>query len=103
MDKSKIRAINEWEPQKKVTEMRSFLGLGNYYRRFIKGYSSIVAPLTDLLKKNNKWDWDEKCQKAFKALKQAITKEQMLALPDFSKPFEVQTNASDFAIDGVRM
>ncbi|KAL9267493.1 Transposon Ty3-I Gag-Pol polyprotein-like protein [Drosera capensis] len=61
MDKSKVRAIQEWEPSKRVPELRSFLGLVNYYRRFIKGYSSLAAPLTDLLKKNKTWDWDTRC------------------------------------------
>ena len=51
MDGSKVRAIDEWEPPTKVTELRSFLGLVNYYRRFIKGYSNITSPLTDMLKK----------------------------------------------------
>ena len=61
MDLAKVQAIQDWEPPRKVIELRSFLGLVNYYRRFIKGYSSIAAPLTNLLKKNRPWDWDEKC------------------------------------------
>ena len=56
MDQAKIQAILEWESPTKVTELRSFLGLVNYYRRFIKSYSAIAAPLTDLLKKNRAWD-----------------------------------------------
>eukprot|EP00257_Ricinus_communis_P017580 XP_015576051.1 uncharacterized protein K02A2.6-like [Ricinus communis] len=72
MDKAKVQAIEDWEPPRKVTELRSFLGLVNYYRRFIMGYSSIASPLTDLLKKNKVWDWDAKCQKAFEGLKQAV-------------------------------
>ena len=64
MDKTKVQAIQEWEAPTKVTELRSFLGLVNYYRRFIKGYSSIAAPLTDLLKKGRSWDWSSKCQQA---------------------------------------
>ena len=62
MDQAKIQAILEWEPPTKVTELRSFLGLVNYYRRFIKSYSAVAAPLTDLLKKNRAWDWNSKCQ-----------------------------------------
>ncbi|KAL0294095.1 UNVERIFIED_CONTAM: hypothetical protein Scaly_2991500 [Sesamum calycinum] len=65
MDKSKVQAIQDWEPPRKVSEQRSFLGLVNYYRRFIKGYSSMAAPLTDLLKKNRAWVWDARCQDAF--------------------------------------
>ncbi|KAL6323857.1 hypothetical protein AAG906_005853 [Vitis piasezkii] len=62
-----------------------------------------VTPLTDLLKKNNAWEWDEKCHRAFKDLKKAVTEEPVLALPDHTKVFEVHTNASDFAIGGVLM
>ncbi|XP_028794242.1 uncharacterized protein LOC114749870 [Neltuma alba] len=103
MDESKVRAIQEWEPPRKVPELRSFLGLANYYRKFIKGYSAIAAPLTDLLKKNRVWDWDDKCQATFEELKAAVIKEPVLALPDHTKPYEVQTDASDFALGGVLM
>ncbi|RVW88473.1 Transposon Ty3-I Gag-Pol polyprotein [Vitis vinifera] len=60
MDDSKVKAIQEWDPPTKVPQLRSFLGLVNYYRRFIKGYSARVAPLIDLLKKNKAWEWDER-------------------------------------------
>ncbi len=103
MDQSKVQAIQEWEPPTKVTELRSFLGLVNYYRRFIRGYSSIAAPLTDLLKKGKNWDWSSRCQQAFEELKKAIVEETVLTLPDYGKPFEVHTDASDFAIGGVLM
>ncbi|KAI5652215.1 hypothetical protein M9H77_29402 [Catharanthus roseus] len=83
--------------------LRSFLGLVNYYRRFIKGYSARAAPLTDLLKKNRPWAWSEDCQRAFEDLKKAICKDPVLSLPDYSKPFEMHTDASDFAIGGVLM
>ncbi|RVW76807.1 Transposon Ty3-I Gag-Pol polyprotein [Vitis vinifera] len=61
------------------------------------------APLTDLLKKNKAWEWDERCQQAFEDLKKAVTEEPVLALPDHTKVFEVHTDASDFAIGGVLM
>lgn len=101
MDESKVRAIQEWEPPRKVPELCSFLGLANYYRKFIKGYSAIVAPLTDLLKKNRTWFWDGKCQAAFEKLKEAVIQEPVLVLPDHTKPYEVQTDTSDFALGGV--
>ncbi|XP_048232892.1 uncharacterized mitochondrial protein AtMg00860-like [Ricinus communis] len=82
MDGSKVKVIQDWEPPTKVTELRSFLGLVNYYRRFIKGYSSIATPLTDLLKKGRAWDWSTKRQQAFEGLKKAIMEESVLALPD---------------------
>ncbi|CAL8989416.1 unnamed protein product [Prunus brigantina] len=103
MEEGKVRAIQEWEPPTKVPELRSFLGLVNYYRRFIKGYSAIAAPLTDLLKKNRTWQWTPQCQHAFDELKKALMEEPVPRLPDLSKPFEVHTDASDFAIGGVLM
>ncbi|RVW30894.1 Transposon Tf2-12 polyprotein [Vitis vinifera] len=101
MDKGKVQAIMEWSVPTKVTELRSFLGLANYYRRFIKGYSKMVSPLTDLLKKDNQWDWSMQCQMAFESLKEAISTEPVLRLPDLDLPFEVQTDASDRALGGV--
>lgn len=71
MDEAKVSAIREWEVPTSVTELRSFLGLVNYYRRFRKGYSAIAAPLTDLLKKNRPWEWTESSQRAFEELKAA--------------------------------
>lgn len=103
MDKAKIRAIEEWEAPTKVTMLRSFVGLANYYRRFISGYSDKAASLTELLKKNKPWVWSEQCQKAFESLKAAVTEEPVLMLPNFSKTFEVHTDALDFAIGGVLM
>ncbi|XP_042974786.1 uncharacterized protein LOC122306425 [Carya illinoinensis] len=103
MEEGKVEAIRKWDPPTKVTELRSFLGLVNYYRRFIKGYSTRASPLTDLLKKNRTWEWSLRCQEAFDDLKTANTEEPVLALPDCTKPFEVQSDASDFAIWGVLM
>ncbi|GKA92164.1 putative nucleotidyltransferase, ribonuclease H, partial [Tanacetum coccineum] len=98
-----INAIQNWEPPTKVTELRSFLGLVNYYRRFIKGYSAIASSLTDLLKKNKAWIWDEECKAAFENLNKAVMEEPVLRLPDVTMPFELHTDASDFAIGGVLM
>ncbi|KAJ8627132.1 hypothetical protein MRB53_020439 [Persea americana] len=103
MDGSKVRAIVDWEPPTKVTKLQSFLGLVNYYRRFIKGYSNITTPLTDMLKKGRVWEWSPGCQQALDRKKCAITEEPVLALPDFNKPYAVHTDASDFAIGGVLM
>ncbi|KAK8994845.1 hypothetical protein V6N11_045914 [Hibiscus sabdariffa] len=103
MDHNKIRAIVEWEPPTKVTELRSFLGLANYYRRFVEGYSKIATPLTELLKKDKTWNWSPECEKAFEKLKRVMVSEPVLALPDYTKPFEIHTDASDFAIGGVLM
>lgn len=93
MDDQRIRAIVEWQAPANVGQLRSFLGLVNYYRRFISGYSAKAAPLTDLLKKGR--DWTTECQKAFSGLKRAITEEPVLKLPGQHSPFEVHTDASD--------
>ncbi|KAF8029124.1 hypothetical protein BT93_E1718 [Corymbia citriodora subsp. variegata] len=103
MDRAKIRAIVEWEPPTKVIELRSFLGLTNYYRRFIRSYSSITVPLTNILKKEKPWKWTNRCQEALDRLKQAMTEELVLVLPDHTKPYKVETDASDYAIGGVLM
>ena len=95
MDEKKIQAIVEWQAPAKVLKLRSFLGLANYYRRFIKGYSKMVSPLTDLLKKDKKWVWSDECERAFQEIKEAVTSEPVLRLPDFKLPFEVHTDTSD--------
>ncbi|KAL0302398.1 UNVERIFIED_CONTAM: Retrovirus-related Pol polyprotein from transposon [Sesamum calycinum] len=73
------------------------------YKRFVKGYSEIAWPMTDLLKKTETWDWTPQCQVAFDNLKRAMVIDPVLALPDMSKPFTVETDASDFALGGVLM
>ena len=101
MDPKKVQAIWDWAAPSKVPELRSFLGLANYYRRFIEGYSKKAAPLSDLLKKNRRWDWSSECQLAFDKLRRAVTSAPVLKLPDFEKAFEVHTDASDKAVGGV--
>jgi hypothetical protein len=101
MDPRKIQAIIEWTSPKSVPELRSFLGLANYYRRFIKGYNKKTTPLSDLLKKNRRWEWMIDCQQAFEKLKTTVVSALVLGLPDFEKPFEVHIDASDRAIGGV--
>jgi hypothetical protein len=101
MDPMKVQAIVEWAAPTTVSDLRSFLGLANYYRRFIKDYSKVAAPLSDLLKKNWKWNWTDGYRWAFEKLKRAVTSAPVLKLPDFERPFEVHTDASDRAIGGV--
>ena len=101
MDMEKVEAIKEWQTPKNVKELRSFLGLANYYRRFIDGYSKKTTPLTELLKKGVVRNWNKDCKDAFENLKKAVMEDLVLVLPDATKPFEVQTDASDFALGGV--
>lgn len=103
MDENKIRAIKNWKELTKPMELRSFLRLVNYCRLFIWEYSKIVVPLIGLLKKNVPWGKGHRCQEAFDNLKKVVMVEPVLALPDFNKPFEVYTNASDFAFSRVLM
>ena len=101
MDERKIQAILDWSAPTKVTELRSFLGLANYYWRFIKDYSKMASPLSDLLKKDKHWEWSDDSQEAFQKIKHVVTSESVLRLPDFKLSFEVHINVSDRAIGGV--
>lgn len=98
MDPAKIKSILEWPIPKTVKEVQSFLGFGNYYRRFIKGYSQIVAALTRLTRKDEPFKWTEKQQTAFEALQERFTQAPVLITFDPEKQITVETDASDFAI-----
>lgn len=104
-DPSKIKAVAEWPRPRTVTELRSFLGLANYYRRFVSGFSLIAAPLTALLSgdksKKALLPWDDFHQSAFERLKHALCSAPVLAPPQWDKPFTVRTDASDYAIGAV--
>ncbi|XP_070029824.1 uncharacterized mitochondrial protein AtMg00860-like [Nicotiana sylvestris] len=81
VDPSKIQAIVGWKLPKTPTEIRSFLSLAGYYRRFVKDFSIIASPLTKLLGKDTKFVWDDKCQESFKKLKSLLTKAPILSFP----------------------
>lgn len=98
MDMENLEAIKESKNPKNVKELRSFLGLANYYRRFIDGYSKKTTPLTELLKKRVVWNWNKDYKDAFENLEKAVVEDPVLAPPDVTKLFEVQTDASDFAL-----
>ena len=93
-DSVKIEAINNWKAPTTVSSIRSFLGICNFFRRFIPGYSTITHPITNLLKKNVPFDWNKCCEDAFLLLKQKLTTAPVLVLPDFDKPFVIVTDAS---------
>ncbi len=97
----KLEAIKDWKRLITIKGIRSFLGLVNFYRKFIKGFSQLVKPLLDLLKKEFSFRWKEKQQRIFEDLKDKLSSIPMLRFPDFIKPFEVHSNASDFVIGGV--
>jgi len=102
MDDHKVKAVMDWEPPKSMPALRSFLGLASYYRKFIKNFAKIAAPLTNLLKKSVViYEWEGTCDEAFETLKGILVKMPVLKLPDFDKDFEIHSDASDFAIGGV--
>jgi hypothetical protein len=99
MDDHKVKAIVDWEPPKSVLALRSFLGLASYYRKFIKNFVKITAPLTNLLKKFAvTYEWEGTCDEDLETLKGILVKAPVLKLPDFDKDFEIHSDASDFAI-----
>ncbi len=96
-----IKAIRERLPPKNVKQLMQFLGLVNYYRRFIQDFAKIALRLTDLLKPNVKFMWDAQCELAFEKLKQALVAYPILRLPNYKEPFVVYTDASGYAIGAI--
>ena len=94
VDPRKIETVTTWARPNDVSQLRSFLGLSNYFRRFIQGYSTLVAPLTHLTRKDVKYIWTEQCQESFEGVKYALTHAPVLSLPIFGERFEVICDAS---------
>jgi len=103
VDPSKVEAVLNWERPKSVTEIRSFVGLAGFYRRFIEGFSRIAAPLTQLTRKDQPFAWTDKCEESFLKLKQKLTSAPVLVIPDTGKPFEVYCDASHQGLGCVLM
>ena len=94
MDPSKIQDVLNWKTPESVSEIRSFLGLAGYYRRFVSDFSKITRPMTELLKKGVRFNWDDKCEQAFQTLRKLLTSTPVLAQPDITRPFDVYCDAS---------
>ena len=103
MDPTKVKAVVKWESPKSATEIRSFVGLVGYYRKFIEGFSKIVAPMTQLTRKDQPFTWMDKCEECFQELKRRLTSAPILVIPDVGKPFEVYCNASHLGLGWVLM
>ena len=101
VDPEKTRAMQLLSPPKTPKQVRAFIGLTSYYRRFIDKFSQVAAPLTELTKKNRKFSWQTQHQTAFETLKKLLCNAPVLNYPDFEKPFVLNTDASDIAIGAV--
>ena len=101
MSPDKVGAVKSWPQPTSTTEVRSFLGLANFYRRFVEGYSRIALPLTELTKDATPFTWGEPQQKAFDALKATLCSAPVLVIPDQSKPFALSCDACKFSIGAV--
>ena len=87
VDPNKIKAVVNWDRPTNVSEVRSFLGLIGYYKRFVEGFSCIAAPLTQLTRKNVKFKWKEECEKSFQELKQRLVTAPVLTIPSSTGAF----------------
>jgi len=103
VDPSKVKDVLNWNPPTNVGEIRSFLGLAGYYRRFIEGFSKLAKPMTALLEKGAKFVWSERCQANFEELKKRLTTAPVLVLPDLSKKFSIYCDASLMGLGCVLM
>jgi len=101
MEKEKVQGVIEWPVLRSVKDVQKFLGLANYYRRFVKDFSKIAKPLHEMMRKEMKWSWGKRQQKAFEELKERFTIEPVLVTPDLDKEMRVEADALDFAMGGV--
>jgi hypothetical protein len=98
VDETKVKVIKDWPTPTNVSQIRSFHGLAGFYRRFVKDFSTIAAPLNELTKKVVEFKWGSSQENAFQELKKRLTETPLLVLPDFTKTFEVECDASGIGI-----
>ena len=101
VDRGKIEAIKKLPPPSSVKGIRSFLGHAGFYRRFIKDFSHIAKPLSNLLVQGTPFEFDSRCLHAFSVLKDKLVSAPIVVAPDWSFPFELMCDASDFVIGAV--
>jgi hypothetical protein len=103
VDPSKITSILEQKAPTNPTKVRAFLGLAGYYWKFVEGFSSIACPLTQLLKKDKKFEWTEKCEESFQELKKRLVSAPILTMSDITKSFDIYCDASKLGLGSVLM
>jgi hypothetical protein len=103
VDPSKVQEVMDWKPPTSVHQIRSFLGLAGYYRRFIPDFSKIAEPMTERLKKGVEFSWDQKCEDAFHTLRAYLATALVLVQPNVSKPFDIYCDASGIGLGCVLM
>ena len=101
IQKEKVEGVLNWPAPRNVKEVQKFLGLANYYRRFIENFARIAAPLHVLVRKEQKWKWEREQEEAFEKLKTVFTTEPVLAILDINREMRVEANVSDYATGGV--
>ena len=94
VDPGKVKDVLDWKPPQNVSEIRSFLGLAGYYRRFIQDFSKIAKPMTKLLEKGREFKWSDECQVSFEELRSKLTSAPILVLPDITQSFDIYCDAS---------
>src|SRR4051812_26963027 len=103
VDPSKIEAVTKWERPKTVFDIRSFLGLAGYYRRFVKDFSKLANPMTKLTRKGARFEWSEECEQAFKELKERLTTAPVLIIPEQGRGYTIYCDASGYGLGSVLM
>ena len=98
MEKEKVQEVVDQPVLKSVKNVQKFLRLENYYRQFVKDFTRVAKPLHEMTKKDVKWNWEEKKQKAFEELKKRFIIKLVLVIPDLDKKMRVETDVSDFAM-----
>jgi hypothetical protein len=102
-DLSKVQNVLSWKAPTSVSDIRSFLGLAGYYRRFIEGFLKISKPMTKLLEKDKQFEWTPACEASFQELKKRLTTVPVLLMPDMEKPFSIYCNVSGQGLGCVLM